>query len=403
MTTPLRRPPAVVLAASTNGLGTVRSLRLARVPTIVVAADAAEPAMHSRYPLEKFVIGEGDLDTQLLECLRRLAVGRPVLVPTSDKFVTFMTRHRSLLQEQFRFCLPDDELIDVLIDKSRETRLIAELGIPLPRTIQELPASADELVALAGLPLIIKPHSFKHVHTLGKKNELLWTRADAEAFYRRRGNRLAGLLAQEIIPGADDTLWVCNCTFGPSCELHEAFTFRRLGLSPPHFGVTSYAVSERNRQVVDLVARLGPALKYTGPAMAEFKFDSRDGLYKYIEVNPRFGACNYFDTRCGINNVHNAYRLALGEPLGEGSDHQVEGTMYLSLYDDLYSRWKDGQRVSSALRYYARHVGRRHVGAYFEWGDWRPSLMAAARHTTDTLRSIGRKTGILSAAGRAPS
>jgi len=391
---PPPRPPAVVLAASTNGLGTVRSLRLAGVPTIVVAADADEPAMHSRYPIEKFVIGEGDRDTRLLECLGRLAVGRPVLVPTSDNYVSFMTRHRSSLQEQFRFCLPGDELTDLLIDKARETRRIAELGIPLPRTIQELPGTAGELVAMAGLPLIIKPYSFKHFHVLGRKNALLWTQADADAFYRAQGSRLAGLLAQEVIPGADDTLWVCNCTFGPSHELHEAFTFRRLGLSPPHFGVTSYAVSERNSEIVGLVARLGPALKYTGPAMVEFKFDSRDGLYKYIEVNPRFGACNYFDSRCGINNVHNAYRLALGEQLDGRRDHQVEGTMYLSLYDDLYSRWQDGQRLSAALRYYARHVGRRHVGAYFDWGDWRPALLAAARHTVDTIRSLARKTGL---------
>jgi predicted ATP-grasp superfamily ATP-dependent carboligase len=340
------------------------------------------------------VLGSGDRNVRLLECLDRLSDGRPVLIPTSDSYVSFLLEHRESLQGRFRFCLPDTALTEMLLDKVRETKLIAEIGIPLPLTIQDLPATADELVAAAGLPLIIKPRSFLYFHTLGRKNVLLQTEADAAAFYRAYGDRLGGLLAQDVIPGEDDTLWVCNCTYGPTHELHEAFTFRRLGLSPPHFGVTTYAVSERNAEVIGLAARLGPALRYTGPAMVEFKYDRRDGLYKYIEVNPRIGLCNYFDARCGINNVYNNYLLALGDELGRPAVDQTEGVMYLSLYEDLFSRHQDGQSLFSSLRYYARHLGRQHEGAYFAWGDLRPALAAAAYHTADTVRSLARKTGL---------
>ena len=382
---------AVILSASTNGLGAVRSLYREGVPTIAVALNAGEPVLLSRLPKRKLVLeGAEDQDSRLLDLLGTIGDPRPVLIPTSDRLVSFMIKHRRALAERFDFCLPDDDLTALFIDKARETEEIAALGLPLPKTVQKLPERATDLSAQMRFPIIVKPRSFEYLSTLNRKNIVLSDERELASFYEQFGDARHGLLAQEVIPGGDENLWVCNCSVGRSHELLGAFVFRRLRLSPPHYGVTSYAVSERNPAVVALVERLASGLGYVGSAMVEFKYDARDRQFKYIELNPRLGLCNYFDTVCGVNNVFYAYQLAVGLETRR-TDSQRDGVMYLSAFDDLYSRRQDGEPILSALGHYLSNAGRLHVGAHFTFHDPWPAIVVAYRDVRRVFAEAGQK------------
>jgi len=272
---------------------------------------------------------------------------------------------------------------------------IQNMGIPLPKTLQRLPRSHVDFAEAMGLPSIIKPRTSLVVEEIGKKNFVVRTRVEVEEFYRNYDQNIDSFIAQEVIPGADDMLWVCNCTFNHSHDLIEGFTFRRLRLCPPHFGVTSYAISESNEEILRLVAELGKGLKYTGPAMVEFKLDARDGVYKYIELNPRLGLCNFFDTTCGVNNVWHTYRLALGAEVAPTGKRQRDGVMYLSLLQDLPARLADGESLLSILRHYLSNRKREHVGPYFH----RDDLLPVTKLVTGILRRrIGGRTAARSLA-----
>src|SRR5206468_2536119 len=95
--------------------------------------------------------------------------------------------------------------------------------------------------------------------------------------------------------------------------------------------------------LVELAGALGRALRYTGPADLDFKFDERDGSYRYLELNPRLGMCNHFAARCGVNVALDAYRVAQGLPPAVVGGSQKDGVLYVNLFDDLYSRLKDGE------------------------------------------------------------
>jgi predicted ATP-grasp superfamily ATP-dependent carboligase len=102
-----RPPPAVVLAADINGLGVVRSLHSAGVPTIAVATDARDPLLRSRLPVGKWLVPAApDAEQALLDTLTLIAGERPVLIPTSDAYMAFMLKHREALAQHFAFCLP---------------------------------------------------------------------------------------------------------------------------------------------------------------------------------------------------------------------------------------------------------------------------------------------------------
>jgi D-aspartate ligase len=387
-----QRPPAVVLAVDINGLGVVRSLHAAGIPTIVVATDPGDPVLHSRLPVGKWLVPAArDPQRALLDTLTLITGHRPVLVPTSDGFVSFMLRHREALARHFAFCLPATAVAERLLDKKAQAELVSALGIPMPATVLDLRAPRDERLERLRLPVIFKPRSFAERLSLGRKNVVVRSAGERDHFLIRFAQVLPGLVAQEVVPGDDDQLWVCNGTFDQDHTLVGAFTFRRLGLSPPHFGVTSYAVSARNDKVLELVAALGRALRYVGPAMIEFKRDGRDQRYKFLEINPRLGMCNAFDTRCGVENVLNSYRLAVGDRPVPMAGPQRDGVMFLSLLDDLDSRRTEGEPLSTTLRGYAENAARPHVGAYFAWQDPRPAAAVAVRAVRRALLTVRQR------------
>src|SRR5690606_24310834 len=124
-----------------------------------------------------------------------------------------------------------------------------------------------------------------------------------------------------------------------------------------------------------MTAKIGKKFRYVGPAMFEFKFDYRDKQFKYIETNPRLGMCNFFDTRCGVNNVLASYLIATGDENKIKRVNQVDGIIFLNLFDDFFSRIKDKEPILKILADYISNITKKHVHAYWWWRDPMPALI----------------------------
>jgi predicted ATP-grasp superfamily ATP-dependent carboligase len=311
-----------------------------------------------------------------------------------------MLRHHDEIAQRFTFCLPPGSLVDALNDKAEETRLISSLGIPLPKTVQVLPASARDLQEMIALPIIIKPRSFRHVPRLGRKNLVLHTAADVQAFYDSHGAARDVFIAQEVIPGPDDTLWLCSATFNHRHELVQGAVKYKLRMVPPHFGVSSFAVSASNPAILELVAALGAKLGYVGHMAAEFKWDHRDGLYKYIELNPRIPGSVALDDACDAPTVWNTYRVSLGEDVEPVTRSQRDGVVYVQPLEDIYHRLKDGESPGAISRHYLTWALHKRVGSYFVWNDPVPALLYTWRFfRRPILRRLRRWRGEVGANG----
>src|SRR5437588_1377254 len=373
------RPWAVVLSSDVVGLGAVRSLHAGGVPTLVVMLDPLEPARASRYGQKILVPKSRDVEGALLDALAEVnRAPRPVLIPTSDHLVHFVAKHRAHLEVHYRCCIPPDAAINVALDKAKDTQLLQGTTIPLPRTVQMLPASPAELVRQFGLPIIVKPRTHADKEGVGWRNVIIRSLADADAFYRTSGAVLGRVIAQELIPGPDEALWECICLFIADSEIARAFTFRKLATMPAHYGATSRGRSERNDALVDLAARVGKQFNYTGIADIDVKYDARDGRYKYLELNPRLGVCHHFGTRCGKNVILDAYRLACGEDLPEDVP-QDEGRTFLAVLEEIGGRLQDGDSFVAVLRGLLVALLPRPVGAYFAPDDVWPGPFAVLR------------------------
>src|SRR5437660_8897692 len=208
------RPWAVVLSSDLVGLGAVRSLHARGVPTLLVMLDPLEPVRASRYGHKILVPKSHDVEGALLGVLAEInREPRPVLIPTSDHLAHFVAKHRAHLEVHFRCCIPPNAAVDIALDKAKDTQLLQGTQVPLPKTVQMLPASPAELIRQLGLPLIVKPRTHVDKEGLGWRNVIIRSAADADAFYRTSSAVFNRVIAQELIPGPDETLSERICLF----------------------------------------------------------------------------------------------------------------------------------------------------------------------------------------------
>jgi len=386
MTHAVDRPDAIVMGQSVTSLGIARSLALADIRSILISGSPIDPAPKSRFVRASHTVGRLD-DATIMAILDRYRGAGHVLIAASDIFVDFVSRNEAQLRDDFHFIAPAPHIVAMVNNKATETERIRELGFPLPKTIACLPDDPAALRAALGLPIIVKPRTDVVGRAMGKKNFLIATEDELDQFYIDHRADLNRVIAQEVVPGDDDRLWVCNCTFDRQHKLLNAFTFNRLGTTPAHYGVTSFAVSSKNEQVVDYVRQLGAALNYSGPAMFEFKFDQRDGHYKFIELNPRLGMCNFFDTTCGINNALATYELSR---LGEAGDaefvdefqrhEQRDNIVYVDFLRDLIARWSTDESWPHIVARYLAFALYRKVRPLWFLSDPAPAVFALMHH-----------------------
>ena len=71
-------------------------------------------------------------------------------------------------------------------------------------------------------------------------------------------------------------------------ELKAYFMHERIHEVPPTGGPSSMAKSFYDEELIAVGSQVLRALKWHGVAMVEFKKDVDDGLYKLIEINPKF-------------------------------------------------------------------------------------------------------------------
>ncbi len=147
-TTAGRLPEAIVIGKGPTALGAIRSLAFARVPVGLVSSDATDPVMRSRYAKHKHVF-PGDVLTagaDFCDFLEGRLFHGSVLIPTSDVAVQWMASQRTRLEKSFRFCIPSDQVLASLLDKSRQVEAVQRFGIPVPKTVHMM-RPAEEIIA----------------------------------------------------------------------------------------------------------------------------------------------------------------------------------------------------------------------------------------------------------------
>jgi predicted ATP-grasp superfamily ATP-dependent carboligase len=112
--------PVIIVGFSLNGLGIVRSLAPLGVKCFILFNEAEDPCIKTKYG-EKIRVG-GISAEEILPAGKKVkdTTGeKPVMFLTNDFTVDSVSRHRHLFEELVRFPLPDHDMVDALLKKSK--------------------------------------------------------------------------------------------------------------------------------------------------------------------------------------------------------------------------------------------------------------------------------------------
>lgn len=312
---PAARPDIrpIILGGDIGAYGSARAFHEAfGVRSVVIAGVSTGAVAHSAIIDHRVVPDLEDPDA-LVAAVRRAAAEAPearaLVLASADWLVRTVVEERARLEDVVVVPYADRAALEVMTDKARFSELCAALGVPHPRTVvvraHDTTAGALELA----YPVVVKAAStadFHHVEFPGKKKvDVARTPEDLDAVLRRiaaagfRGD----LVVQEFVPGGDDQMGAVNLMSWPDGGagfalfgevLLEEYTPGALGNSVAQITGSDAAAVEHARRLVDHVG-------WVGFANLDVKRDPRDGVYRFLELNPRVGRSGYSVTAAGYN------------------------------------------------------------------------------------------------------
>jgi len=385
------KPPAVVCPLDDHmGLDIARILSSRGVKVYGVDHNRNIPGRFSNsceYVYCPFSEKEGDKYISFFEEFGSTLTEKAVLYPLSDEHVYLFSRYRDKLNKYFSYVMPEHALVERLITKDGLYSIVCKHSIPAPRTFfvyneKSFNSVSEELI----YPAIIKPEesAFWHSEEAGRllrkglfagRPKVVYCRDWQEL--RVAFNQIAlidpRVVIQEVIPGEDKNLIYTAFYCNSQSEVLGYFSGRKYRVIPKGFGSASYVKSYDDPELKEVVIKFLKDINYQGLGGIEFKRDSRDGIYKIIEFNPRFGMWDGLSAYCGVNLPEIAYRDALG----------LEAEKKLSFQSDII--WVDWQRDIRAFFEY-RSAGKltfwqwlnsllgKKVVAIYSFSDWKPGV-----------------------------
>jgi phosphatidylserine decarboxylase precursor-related protein len=313
---------AIIIGEHCRGLGLVRSLGRRGIPVWTLEPEGELLASTSRYTHRSFPWPNG-ADAEQLDFLHSLSLRHGLegwaLFPTNDETTALFARHHTELAKRFLMTVPPWEVLAWAYDKRLTSQLAAAIGLDNPVTFYA--QNRDELRRLdVRFPVILKPAFKREMNRFTR--DKAWRADDRVALTQRydEARELVGadvVMIQELIPGGGETQF----SYGALCvdgRVVASVTARRTRQYPVEFGQSSSFVETVNEPAVeDAATRLLAAMRYTGLAEVEFKYDQRDGRYKLLEVNPRVWTWHALCGAAGVDFPYLLWRVLHGEAVPE--------------------------------------------------------------------------------------
>lgn len=267
-------------AGYTHTLGAVRSLGRAGFHVTAVSPYRGAVSFFSRYCREKVISPDPQDEEQFIEFIGKRLQENPVdlLMPVGYLSTVAISRHEKELLPFARIPVAEYASMQVACNKQKTLQLASSLDIPSPRGY----ASIEEV---AEFPVVAKdPCGAGRIRYINSTRE--FERLD-----------LTGYLLQEYIPGQGYGFFAL---FNRG-KVRAYFMHRRKREFPVTGGPSTCAESIYDEEVKRLGLQLLESLRWHGVAMVEFKRDDRDGLFKLMEINPKFWGSLDLSIASGVN------------------------------------------------------------------------------------------------------
>jgi len=302
-----------------------------------------------------------------------------LVIPVSERSLVPLSAHRQRFGDT-PIAMADAASLDQVLDKAETFRLAESLGVATPRSIQITDIGQLDAVA-AGLtyPVVVKPSRSVSGGAAGYSKRNVSYAASEESLYSqcRQCLQHSPVILQSYFQGLGAGVEL----IAREGEILYAFQHIRLHEVPLTGGGSSFRMSVEVAPVLlDAAARLIAALRWSGVAMVEFKWNPDSGSYCLMEINGRFWGSLPLAAAAGADFPAMLVDLCLTGRIGDYPAYR-RGVFCRSLAGDLMwhemvlrSRSDAVTRVPAArtvLRDLARTFSPRH---YFDTQSFRDPL-----------------------------
>lgn len=275
---------------------------LAQIPNLrlhILSSDPWAPLRFSRYRITYSCNRQiRDKDERYLDSIRQSVkqTGAQILLPVDEPTVRFMAARPEAVTELAAVTpLPSLETFDTVSNKWRLVNFMQANGLPSPPTVlYTADENFEQNLQELSFPVLAKP-------TRGCGGEGI-QRYDNPATLRHFLERVVGqsslqYIVQSFIPGYD-----VDCSV--LCRDGEilAYTIQRGFLSrSKHFAAAAGIDFITDDQVFDLVSKLVAALRWSGVAHLDLRYDNRDKQVKVVDFNARYWVSLIGSLIVGVN------------------------------------------------------------------------------------------------------
>lgn len=254
-----------------------------------------------------------DTDEVFLQTVNAFAGNHPdkkiVLIGCGDSYVALISKHKAKLADNIIAPYIAFELMNSLQQKETFYKLCEKHGVDYPGTFVYKHGMSLDFTLDFPFPVILKPSDsikyWEHPFETQKKVYSIETQEELERVIKEIYD--AGyddeLIIQDTIPGNDEFMRVLtsysdrNGKVKMMCLGHVLLEEH----TPHGLGNHAVIITEPQEELMERVKHLLEDLHYIGFSNFDIKYDSRDGKYKFFEINTRQGRSNYYVTGSGFN------------------------------------------------------------------------------------------------------
>ncbi len=373
---------AFVLGMNETGLTAARCLGREGIPVKGFDIGAKRAGFRSRFCTAQLCPDPLEQPDDLVRFLRRQVPDRSpqvVLLPTSDLFFLFLSRHRAQLADRFLMSLPSEEIAESVVNKRGLYELAAANGTAYPKSY--FPGSYDEALAVKDAlryPAFIKPYwGHQWRRHFGGQHKGFKVQSPEEFLGRFQEVLASGhsALVQSYVTSPDDNLFSLSLYVSESGAVLAAFPRRQVRQYPPNSGTVTLAISEHNPGLVADGARFCKAIGYRGIAGLEYKRDAEDNQYKLLDFNPRLMLSDGLTAYCGINLPLLQYLDLTGQKPAPRREY-TPGVKWLESIADFHAFQQYHARGELTFKEWLQSLWGARAFALFAWDDPFPFLIA---------------------------
>lgn len=364
--------PVVIFGDYISAYGVIKALSQFNIPLYMVSSEGKGLALKSRY-IKKSIILKPD-ESSLMKNLNswiQQEIGEEAvfIVAGDDRYLQIISKKYKELTGQIHLTFPDWNIVQLVRKKTLTYRVAADLGIPVPATYmihskEELQKLVDEKGDSLHFPLFMKAEQSERLLTaFGVKGIISHNTEELFYNYLAYDCFFGELILQELIQSKKEIIKTVLISLNKNSDPTGFIVNQKKRSSGKYLGGT-FVVSDWSEEILNYSLKLVKKIGYYGYASVQYKYDSADDTFKFLEINGRISMSNSIALACGVNLPYLMYREAIGDTvpvLKSFKKNYPDRVIWWFLIKDIIAYIKYNRHIISLHEYISSLFGKRYV------------------------------------------